>query len=363
MSKFKKEDATISVGNKGELKMKETKELFEEFKKGDNVKYKEIEYICSSDSFDEPYSEEVFVFLEGVPFPISTNYLTKFTPIKRTPIPNRDFSMEELFEEVRIGKTSLLYNCITRRDDSGEEVRLNDLILDKQTILHHAIYHNQLLIVKIILKYDNLLMNVKNGFGNIPLHLAVIVDNLEMVNLLINEDKDTLNEKDDNNKTPLAAALLMNEPNRRIVKALLFKGRPYSKLRLDKSLKDRASIVLNEAGRGVYLNKILKESGIEIATDSSEEYRNNLSMNLLIEIIDYSMKGELKESENPNEDRDLIHDLIIEKNDKRMTDLEEHYNTLNYYNEEFNSAKKEFYNKRSEYTNLIESKKKFLSMP
>jgi len=87
------------------------------------------------------------------------------------------------------------------------------------TALHNAVLKNKLEIVKLLLAQDKIEVNIPNNEGKTPLYYAVLENKLEIVELLLKHQKIDVNLKNNIGKTPLYYAVLENKAE--IVKLLL----------------------------------------------------------------------------------------------------------------------------------------------
>jgi ankyrin repeat protein len=90
---------------------------------------------------------------------------------------------------------------------------------DTSTLLHLAVQHNTVEVMKVLLAHDEIHVNQQDHEGNTPLHLATKVHNAEVIGCLLGHKQIDVNHKGKDGGTPLWWAI--NENNLEAIKLLL----------------------------------------------------------------------------------------------------------------------------------------------
>ncbi|KAJ3123243.1 hypothetical protein HK098_002081 [Nowakowskiella sp. JEL0407] len=98
------------------------------------------------------------------------------------------------------------YNCLIRGVD------VNEVDLQKKTILHHAVAGGDRVIVELLFQW-NADINAQDENGKTPLHIAVECDNSEMAALLFAKRQMNICLKDNQDRTPMDMAIELDHPN------------------------------------------------------------------------------------------------------------------------------------------------------
>ncbi|KAJ1562518.1 Arf-GAP with coiled-coil, ANK repeat and PH domain-containing protein 1 [Nowakowskiella sp. JEL0078] len=107
------------------------------------------------------------------------------------------------------------FDCLLRGFD------VNEVDLQKKSILHHAVAVGDIAIVELLYQW-NANLNAQDEHGRTPLHVAVENNNAEMSSILYSKRLMNIHLKDENDRTPMDVAVEMDHPN--VVAVLKRKG-------------------------------------------------------------------------------------------------------------------------------------------
>lgn len=116
----------------------------------------------------------------------------------------------------------------------------------KQTLLHLAVIHNHLNVVKLLLEFEICCAEMDSS-GNTPLHFAVINNRIDMCDLILSQCLFNQTEYDIaniNNDTPLNIAVVQEHPHMEMIDLLLSCGSdPHDEFCLNDSSLYRACVM------------------------------------------------------------------------------------------------------------------------
>lgn len=94
-----------------------------------------------------------------------------------------------------------IHNYINEKDDEGN------------TPLHYAIYYDNLELIELLLKQKNIKVNAKNEKGFAPLHIVILGNSINSLNILeyLLDNGANINVQDKNGHTPLHVAISQND--------------------------------------------------------------------------------------------------------------------------------------------------------
>lgn len=129
---------------------------------------------------------------------------------------------------------------------------LNYKSFDKDTLLHHCVFHNSYELVSLLLNYCKL--NIRDDEGQVAIHRVAFIKNIEIVKLLLDNGAD-INSVDNSLNTPLHLSVLIR--NYEMIDILLSLGanpelknklgiKPIQYSMMDYSIDERVQEIFNK---------------------------------------------------------------------------------------------------------------------
>ena len=241
------------------------------------------------------------------------NYLTDKTKVNIIDIihDNLDTSKQKKFiNDVYIKSSTnehfliILNHLLNHLKKTYSNLDINLMNSIGNTALHNAVL-KKLEIVELLLAQDKIEVNIPNNEGDTPLHNAVLKNKLEIVKLLLEHQKIDVNIPDNKGNTPLYYAVLENKIE--IVKLLL----AHEDIEVNrKSLNMTPLLIASFLGYTEIVKLLLKHKKIYIDIDSQDLYGETPEIIKLI---------------NNYKNNHKLHKAVLENNIKIVKSLLEEY--------------------------------------